>query len=209
MSAILMILVLLLLVVALAKSNHKHNFATEILPVTFMNSTSLFDPPSAQFIAEIEAEKLREELLNRANAGDFSALHDAKSKQVLYDEVLAVFAKHDLSGTADYISRHDELRANASFAEALMNAWQQMPTRQEVAKLLHISALSDDAEIYVLAVKTVRNAWREQKIPDISGQELAAIIEAEYWLLKPSARETKMALKDFLTQMRTELDSCS
>ena len=76
MSAILMILVLLLLVVALAKSNYKHNFATEILPVTFMNSTSLFDPPSAQFIAEIESEKLREELLNRANAGDFSALHD-------------------------------------------------------------------------------------------------------------------------------------
>ena len=71
MSAILMILVLLLLVVALAKSNHKHNFATEILPVTFMNSTSLFDPLSAQFIAEIESEKLREELLNRANSGDF------------------------------------------------------------------------------------------------------------------------------------------
>jgi hypothetical protein len=209
MSAILMILVLLLLVVALAKSNYKHNFATEILPVTFMNSTSLFDPPSAQFIAEIEFEKLREELLNRANAGDFSALYDATKQQILYDEVLAVFAKQDLFATADYISRHDELRTNAPFAEALLEVWQQKPTRQGVAKLLYISALSDDAEIYFLAVNTVRNAWREQKIPDISGQELADVIETEYWLLKPSARETNMALKDFLTQMRTELHSCS
>ena len=209
MSAILMILVLLFLVVALAKSNHKHNFATEILSVTFMNSTSLFDPPSAQFIAEIEAEKLREEILNRANAGDFSALHDATTQQILYDEVLAVFAKLDLLATADYISRHDELRTNAPFTEALLEAWQQMPTRHGVAKLLHISALSDDAEIYFLAVEALRNAWREQKIPDISGQELAAVIEAEYWLLKPSTRETNMALKDFLTQMRTELASCS
>ena len=209
MSAILMILVLLFLVVALAKSNHKHNFATEFLPVTFMNSSSLFDPPSAQFIAEIKFEKLREELLNRANAGDFSALHDALSKQILYDEVLAIFAKQNLFGTADYISRHDELRTNAPFAEALLEAWQQMPTRQGVAKLLHISALSDDAEIYFLAVITVMHAWREQKIPDVSGQELAAVIEAEYWLLKPSARETNMVLKDFLTQMRNELTSCS
>ncbi len=209
MSAILMILVLLFLVVALAKSNHKHNFATEILPITFMNSASLFDPPSAQFIAEIESEKLREELLNRAKAGDFSALHDATKQQILYDEVLAVFAKQDLFGTADYISRHDELRTNATFAEALLEAWQQMPTRHGVANLLHISALSDDAEIYFLAVKTILQTWREQKIPDVSGQELAAVIEAEYWLLTPAARETKMALKDFLTQMRTELHSCS
>ena len=126
-------------------------------------------------------------------------------QQILYDEVLTVFAKQDLSGTADYISRHDELRANVPFAEALMKAWQQVPTRQGVAKLLHLSALSDDAEMYVLAVKTVIQAWREQKIPDFSAQELAAVIETEYWLLKPSARETKMALKDFLTKVCREL----
>lgn len=206
MSAVLILLVLLLLVVALAKSNHKHNFATEILPVTFMNSPSLFDPPSAPFIAEIESEKLREELLNRANTGDFSVLPQASSKQILYDEVLAVFAQQNLFGAVDYISRHDELRTNAPFAQALIEAWQQMPTRQGVAKLLHISALSDDAETFFLAVKTARSAWREQKIPDISGKELADVIETEYWLLKPSARETNMALKDFLTQVRRELN---
>ena len=205
MSAVLIILVLLFTAFVLATFFWKRDSHQKYLPETpFVVPNSLFDPPSAQIMAALDAEMLRTELLNRANEGDYSALTQAKSDQVLYGEVLETLAGHDLHGVAAYIAGNDELRANAQFAKALIEAWRQAPTRNELGRMLHLAALSDDAEIYFLAVKTTMQAWREQKIQDVSAQELAAVIEAEYWLLKPSARETKMALKDFLTKVGRE-----
>ena len=206
MSAVLIILVLLFTAFVLATFFWKRDSHQKYLPDTpTVVPNSLFDPPSAQIMAELDAEMLRAELLNRANEGDYSALTQAKSDQVLYGEVLETLAGHDLHGVAAYIAGNDELRANAQFAEAVIEAWKQEPTRNGLGYMLHLAALSDDAEVYFLAVETTMQVWREQKLLQVSNQELAAVIETEYWLLVPAARETNMALKSFLAQVRREL----
>ena len=97
MSAIPIVLVLLLLAVALANFLRNRKTSTEYLPnpspgVPQISSRSLprslFDPPSAQALAEDQLAQLRANLRTRVEDGDYSVLDEAKANPTLYNEVL-------------------------------------------------------------------------------------------------------------------------
>lgn len=210
MSAILIVLVLLFIGIALALTNRKRISTTKYLPEPRpLVPSSLFDPPSAKIIAEMDAEKLQAELFVRARNGDVSVLHEAQTNPPLYHEVLTALLTHssDVPALAAYVSRHVELRSNAQLAQAFIKHWDTAPNRSELASMLHLAALSDNADVYWLAVEVAKQAWDEGRLPQVSPKELAAAIEAEYWLLEPEARSsgTGYVLKRFVANVRRDL----
>lgn len=218
MSAVLIVLVLLLLAVALANFLRNRNTSTEYLPspspvVPQISSRSLprslFDPPSAQALAEMQNEQLRASLLTRVTAGDLSVLIEANANPILYNEVLTALVAQsaDVREIVLYLSAHAELRANAQLAQAFIKAWEEAPNRSELATMLHLAALSDDADVYWHAVDVARQAWDEGRLTQVSPKELAAAIEAEYWLLNTEARESGAGfiLKRYVASVRREL----
>ncbi|HEX4951532.1 MAG TPA: hypothetical protein VFZ34_33045 [Blastocatellia bacterium] len=210
MSAILIVLVLLFIGIALALTTRKRIIRTEYLPEPRpLVPGSLFDPPSPQMIAEMDAEKLREELLARARNGDVSVLDETKANQALYHEVLSALLTHgsDVLELAAYVSRHIELRTSAQLAQAFIKHWDAAPNRNELATMLHVAARSDNADIYWCAVDVAKQAWDEGRLAQVSPKELAAAIEAEYWLLEPEARSsgTGYVLRRFIANVRREL----
>lgn len=214
MSAILIVLVLLLLAVALASFLRNRQTSTEYLPpynpgVPQISSRSLFDAPSAAAIAEMNHEQLRANSLTRAGAGDTTVLVEAKADPALYNEVLTALVAHsnDVRAIALYLVQHDELRANATLAQALIKLWDAAPNRSDLATMLHLAALSDNADVYWLAVDVAKQAWDEGRLTQVSPKELAAAIEAQYWLLKTEARESGagFVLKRYVANIRREL----
>lgn len=218
MSAILIVLVLLLLAVALANFLRNRNTSTEYLPnpspgVPQISSRSLFDPPSAQALAELKSEQLRANLLTRVENGDYSVLDEASASQTLYNELLnALLAQgSDVRELAVYISRNAALRSNTKLAEHFIKIWDQTPNRSDLGLMFHLAALSDDANVYWYAVDVAKQAWDEGRLAQISPKELAAAIEAEYWLLDTEARESGagFVLKRYVASVRRELSGVS
>lgn len=214
MSAILIVLVLLLLAVALASFLRNRQTSTEYLPgsnpgVPQISSRSLFDAPSAEAIAEMKHEQLRANLLTRAGTGDATVLVEANANPHLYHEVLTALMAHssDVRALALYLAQHDELRANATLAQAFVKLWDAAPNRSDLATMLHLAALSDNADVYWLAVDVAKQAWDEGRLTHVAPQELAAAIEAQYWLLKTAARESGagFVLKRYVASVRHEL----
>ncbi len=212
MSAVLIVLVLLFIILALARTRRKRNISQEYLPAATMQvPRSLFASPSKQEIAELEAETNRANLLQCASQGEFQTLNEARSSQPLYQEVLQALVEQsaDLSTLAKFIAEQGDLRANVSLARALIQGWQANPTRSGIAQMLHIAALSDEPEIYWFAVETIQQAWNAGQLTSLSGGELAAVIEVEFWLIAVEAREsgTGVALKHYVTEVRRKLNS--
>jgi len=214
MSAILIVLVLLFIGIALALTNRKRISTTTYLPEPrSLVPSSLFDPPSAKIIAEMDAEKLQAELFARARNGDASVLHEAQINPALYHEVLTALLTHgsDVTALAAYVLRHVELRSNAQLAQAFIKHWDISPNRSALASMLHLAALSDNADVYWLAVEVAKQAWDEGRLPQVSPKELAAAIEAEYWLMEPEARSsgTGYVLKRFVANVRRDLSDAT
>lgn len=218
MSAILIVLVLLFFAVALASFLRNRQTSTEYLPnlnpgVPRISSRSLprslFDPPAAQALAELKHEELRASLLTRAGGGDPSVLVEANVDPNLYNEVLTalVARSNDVREIAVYLSQHAELRTNAQLAQAYIKLWDDAPNRSELATMLHLAALSDNADVYWLAADTAKQAWDEGRLAQVSPQELAAAIATQYWLLKTEARESGagFVLKRYVASVRREL----
>ena len=222
MSAIPIVLVLLLLAVALANFLRNRKTSTEYLPnpspgVPQISSRSLprslFDPPSAQALAEDQLAQLRANLRTRVEDGDYSVLDEAKANPTLYNEVLnALLARgSDVREMAVYISRNAELRANPPFAQAFIKVWDQTPKRSDLSLMLHLAALSDNADVYWFAVDVAKQAWAQGRLTQVSPKELAAAIEVEYWLLDTEARESGagFVLKRYVANVRRELSGAS
>lgn len=212
MSAVLIVLVLLFIVLALASTRRKRNTSQEYLPAATMQvPRSLFAPPTKQEIAELEAEANRAELLQRASQGEFQTLNEARSNQSLYQEILQALVDKtaDLSTLAKFIADQGDLRANVRLARVLIHDWQANPTRAGLAQLLHIAALSDDPETYWFAVESIKHAWDAGQLQSLSGKEIAAAIEVEFWLIAVAARESGagVALQRYVTEIRRNMNS--
>jgi hypothetical protein len=160
-------------------------------------------------IAEMDSEELRTELLARARQGDVSVLDEARTNQALYHEVLTALLTHgsDVLELAAYVSRHVELRSNTHLAQSFIKYWDSSPNRSALATMLHLAALSDNADVYWLAVDVAKQAWDEGRLPQVSPKELAAAIEAEYWLMDAEARTSGagFVLKRFVANVRRDL----
>ena len=212
MSAVLIVLVLLFIVLALASTRRKRNTPQEYFPADTMQvPRNLFAPPTRQEIAELNAETKRAELLQRASLGEFQTLNEARSSQSLYQEILQALVDKtaDLPTLAKFIADQGDLRANVRLARALIHDWQTNPTRSGLAQMLHIAALSDDPETYWAAVECVKHAWDAGQLQSLSGEEIAAAIEVEFWLIAVDVRESGagLALKRYVTDLRRNLNS--
>jgi hypothetical protein len=168
--------------------------------------------------AELDAKALleaeRNEMLDRAKSGDQTVLRDARATgdNSLYEEALnllvAVADPPALLSLASFISRN-ELAVNKSLAERFIELWRSAPDRGATAKMLHLAALSDDANTYKKAVDAVMQNWRANQIPDVSAQELRAIIDGEFWILSSPTRSggAGFVLKQTLSDARLELEA--
>jgi len=166
--------------------------------------------------ADIEhAALVASSLLDRARAGDKSALIDAKgSGDVdLYDRILnelvdRVDSDAALLSLMSFVAQN-ELPVSVALARAAVASWQKSPSREGTAKALHFAALSDDADLYGDAVEQALTLWRDGQLANVSAQELRALFDGEFWILSARTRSSGagFVLKRTLADARRELES--
>src|SRR5262245_61329777 len=128
-------------------------------------------------------------LLNRARAGDKSALVDANEsgEADLYDRILNEFVQRidadaALLSLMSFVAQND-LGVNVPLANAVVASWRKAPSREGTAKALHFAALSDDANLYGETVEIALTLRREGKLANVSAEELLALFDGEFWIL--------------------------
>jgi hypothetical protein len=144
----------------------------------------------------VEAETQRNLLVEKARSGDQGALAEAPvlGDKEFYNELLnlLVTAAHSdaaLLSLVSYLARN-ELPVNNNLAQAVLDSWKRAPDRNSTAKALHITALADDAELFGGAVETALQYWRAGKLAGVSGVELQALFDGEYWVLSAHTRSS-------------------
>lgn len=160
-------------------------------------------------------EQQRTLLLERAAQGERAVLADARASNdaALYDEVLTALVQcadsdKKLLALVSYMTRETPpYSINRKLAERFIDAWKISPDRASTAKMLHITALADDAGIYQKAIEMALGFWREQMIADLSAEELRSLAESEYWILSQTERSSGQGflLKLKLAALRREL----
>jgi len=165
--------------------------------------------------AAANAAAKRQELLERAKAGDKSTILEASDAKYieLYEEALNILvagADTDpkLLSLVSYVTQH-ELRVNKKLAQLVIDSYKRAPDRSSTAKTLHVAALSDDAAVYQNAVETALDFWRDRHLHEISAQELHSILEGEFWILSSPTRNSGAGflLKRTLASARRELEA--
>ena len=165
----------------------------------------------------IAASERAEQLIAKAKAGDRAALDEAyqSGDAALCDQVLTEFTQRSesdaqLLSLTSYVIQH-ELPVNKSLAQAGIKSWWAAPDRSGTARVLHLAALTDDADIYRETVERALELWRERKLADISPLELRALFDGEFWVLSSSTRSSGagFVLKRTLASARRELEAAS
>lgn len=160
------------------------------------------------------ASAQRSALLQRAAAGDRKTLDEAQASAdaSLYDEVLdalTVRADSDesLLSLVSYVARNAPLRVNAKLAAKFIESWKRSPGRGATAKMLHVAALSGDANLYRQAIEMAFQLWSDNRVPSLSADELRQLVESEYWILPAGSRNSGagFVLKRTLARLRREL----
>lgn len=180
----------------------------------------LFDNPeqhAALALAEAEriAAEARAALLARAATGELCVLAEAYAQggNELYQQALAELVccvRSDdiaLQGLVNHLTQDSQWRGNTALAEAVLARWQRVPERFALGELLHIAALSDDAALFQQTAEAALEAWRAGRLSWASAHNLHALIESEYWILAPAARQSGagFVLKRMLVTVRREL----
>lgn len=229
MEAFLVSTILLLALLAAAYSlRHRKRFKhlgtltnVSVKPLAeWSGPRGLFDNPEEHTaLARAEAERVaiaeRAALLARATTGELSALAEAyvQGGAELYQQVLDELvrcARNDdeaLQRLVNRITQDSHWRANVALAEAVLARWQRAPERFALGELLHIAALSDDAAAFQQTAEAALEEWRAGRLGWASAHNLHALIESEYWLLAPAARQSGagFVLKRMLVAARREL----
>lgn len=167
---------------------------------------------------EIKKAAQRTSVLERAAQGDKESLNEAHATgdAALYDETLNALVAHadsdkSVLSLASYITRHDGLRVNAQLAERFIETWRNSPDRSSTAKMLHVTALADEAALYQRAIETAQCFWRDGRLPEVSAEELRVLMESEFWVLSNETRNSGAGfiLKTKLAALRRELSKAT
>lgn len=161
------------------------------------------------------ADERRAALLTRAREGDYTALADAHraGDSSLYDAVLAASlawanaSDDNLNALASFVAADSGLRGSRDLAGAYRKLWERAPGRATTARMLHLAALSDDADTFGEAVGEAARALREGRLQNLSGEDLRALAESEFWVLSTESRTTGagFVLKQRLASLGHEL----
>ena len=158
-------------------------------------------------------------VIESATKGDRSALAQAHAlnDSGLYEEVLNLFisqidSEPKLLSLVSHVTRND-LPVTKALAQRSIDYWKNSPNghstaKHSTAKMLHLAALSDDAETFRQAVELALNSWRNGKLPDTSAVELQSLINGEYWVLSSNTRSSGagFVLKRTLATAKRELE---
>ena len=193
--------------------------AERILPPSRMGG--LFSTPdpadvAALLAAENEAKNsaLRAALVKRAGEGDKKALDEASlvGDPTLYDEALDLLTERadsdqSLLSLVSYVARNDRLRVNLKLAAKFIESWKRTPDKATTARMLHVAALSGDAELYRQAIETAAQFRRDGVVESLNAEELRQLVESEYWLLPAASRNSGagFVLKQAMARLRREL----
>ncbi|HLF83788.1 MAG TPA: hypothetical protein VI837_06400 [Blastocatellia bacterium] len=182
------------------------------------HSRGLFDRPDATLLEEEEQQTTasnRQTLIELARNGDLNALTQAHSTHdpEFYADALdalvewACVRQENLVALVSHVSKSDELRANRQLAQLLIETWKTAPDRHSTTQMIHITALSDDAETYEQAIEVALEFWRSGRLPGFKPEELAELFVSQYWVIAPEARRGGLgfALKRRLLGVRREL----
>ena len=184
------------------------------------NLRGLFDPDGSEPVAQLPAptadtDRQESELLDRASQGDKNVLRDVQQlgNSAVYFELLNMLVDKtqstpQLLSLVSYVTQH-ELPVNEKLAVSFIESWKQAPNRNSTAKMLHVAALSDNAETLKTAVDVALSSWREGNLADVSALELQALFQGEFWVLSSSTRSSGAGflLKRTLASARRELDA--
>lgn len=188
-----------------------------------LSPRSLFDQQEVQaeharLLAAQAAEEAAEKnasLLARAAAGDVTALADAHRAKdaALYESVLrnlsgwAESSEANLRALAAFVAQDADLRGNPALADAYAKLWRETCDRHSLAQMLHLAALSDDAQTFERGVEAACAALRAGRLKGVGSEELSTLIESEYWVLSSEARRSGagFVLKEKLAALREEL----
>jgi len=101
-----------------------------------------------------------------------------------------------------------ETRARTEEANAFIQSWQASPDRKSTAKMLHLAAAADDADIYCRAVEIALSTWQHGGLPDLSAADLQHLFSSEFWLLSSRTRSSGagFVLKQTLARASRELE---
>jgi len=171
-------------------------------------------PAQLRVVTETDTSGKKEALIERANQGDKNVLQEAYQlrDQELYIEVLNVLVDKtqsapQLHSLVSYVTHH-ELPVSEKLAVSFIESSKQALNRASTAKMLHIAALSDNAETLKSAVDVALRSWREGNLRDVSAIELQALFNGEFWVLSSRTRSSGAGflLKRTLASARRELD---
>ena len=160
------------------------------------------------------AEDPREALIESANKGDKDSLAQAHALNdaTLYEDLLNIFvaqidSEPKLLSLVSHVTRN-ELPVTKALAQRAIEYWKDSPDKHSTTKMLHLAALSDDADIYRQAVEIALNSWRDGKLPNISAVELQSLVNGEFWVLSSNTRSSGagFVLKRTLATAKRELE---
>jgi hypothetical protein len=106
-----------------------------------------------------------------------------------------------------HVARDERLKVTPRLALRFFESWQNSPDRLTVAEILHVSALSDDASLYLKVCETAIDYWSHGRLPNIKADDLQTLIEGEYWILSAGTRGSgagfvlKRGIGDFRRQL--------
>jgi hypothetical protein len=164
-------------------------------------------------------EDPKKAVIESATKGDRNALAQAHAlnDQTLYEQILNIFvaqidSEPKLLSLVSHVTRN-ELPVTKALAQKSIDYWKDSPgkystAKHSTAKMLHLAALSDDAETYRLAVELALNSWRSGKLADMSPVELQTLINGEFWVLSSNTRSSGagFVLKRTLATAKRELE---
>jgi hypothetical protein len=121
----------------------------------------------------------------------------------------AAKADEKLRALVSYLEGHGTLRGSVELAEVYSSVWQETPDRMTTATMLHLAALSDDADTFRKAAEIACLFWQSGQLSHYTGEELRQLLDSQYWLLSSDARRTGagFVLKQKLTNLRDELST--
>ena len=61
--------------------------------------------------------------------------------------------------------------------------WQSLPNRKNTVALLYLASQSESGEVYAATANEISEVWKAGKITDLSANDLAEILESQFWLL--------------------------
>jgi hypothetical protein len=177
----------------------------------------LFAERDARLQDSAKAEELlwaRAELIRQAGKGEVQSLHIAAemNDRQLYEQTMdaligAAETDQQLFRLVSHVARDEQLKVTPRLALRLFESWQNSPDRLTMAEILHVSALSDDASLYLKVCETAIDYWSQGRLPNIKADDLLTLIEGEYWILSAGTRSSgagfvlKRGIGDFRRQL--------